>query len=167
LFRNKDILHNVDDIDIYFNRINLVSKVYSKIHNEHVVFLCSFSYANKSRLCEIVMGALSSIQIRCSCDFEYDFEFVDYMRTFIQSHHNIYVHIENNILSLRNNSKFLLLADLGDTDRASQFSLCRSLCILLAMCGKIVHNNLDDIVLNDYGITNSFERVENENATEN
>lgn len=166
LFKNRDILHSVDSINIYYNRVNLISKIYTKINCEHIVFLCSFAYSDRIRLCEIAMGALSSMKIKCFCEFQYDTEFVDFMRTFIQSNMHISVYMENNILSLRNNSKFLLLADLGETDLASQQSLCRSLCILLAMCGKVVSNNLDEVVLNDYGICNSFIRDTNEHSNE-
>ena len=159
LYRSKDVFGTVSTINLECNRVNLITKIYAKIYNEYLTFLISPGYSNRTRLFEIVAGCLSSCSRSVTHKEEWDSTYIQYLSAFLQNNQTVTVHLENNVITLRNTSRCMFLCELDNVDDASQQSLARSICILLAMCGKVVSNNIDDVILNDYGIVNSFEEV--------
>ena len=85
---------------------------------------------------------------------------------FFQTTNKICVCLEDTILCVRADDRYVELARLDAVDRVSRQTLMRSCCVLFAMCGKTVANNLDDICLNDYGFINVIKEKNDDNQND-
>lgn len=156
LFKFKDLKHNSARIEILTHRTNLTTKIYcrNKVTSENFTFLVSPSYNNKVLLLNIVAAVLISNNFDIESSEKYNNDFVSNLSCFLEENNNIKVCLESDIICLRTDDKFTELMNVQNTEKVAKQVLLRSLCILLAMVGKNVTNNMDNLALNDYGVTN-------------
>lgn len=157
-FKCKDLLLDCDSFEILSTRKNLVTKIYSAEQRSHppVVFLFSSSYLNTGRMKEVVAGCLMSIGKKCTSDTNIDTEFSRSVAEFLIKNNKVEVRLIGDSISVFGGSSGfgLLLFQVDGVDEPAKQMLARSTCVLLAYCGNTVKNNMDDIVLNDYGVAN-------------
>lgn len=151
-FRCKDSLSDSECFELKTYRKNLVTKIYCEgsVYSKPVVFLFAVSLLDTKRMIEVVKAGLESAQKNIVVNYDVDKSSVDEIREFIRSANTICVeHIDNSILISSNGEKLNIFTT--DIDDAAKHLLVRSLCVFLAICGKTVTNNIDNIKLNDYG----------------
>jgi hypothetical protein len=168
LFKFKDIIANQQYLDTNYITKNLVTKIFCRNNNnnEQVVILCSISDVAIEKLLSIVAGCFDSIGIRINSNIKLDTTFCESLSYFLSTISNIQVCLDDNTISLRAESSYFEICTLGNNDRVANEYLLRSICILLAICNKNVSNNVDSILLNEYGVANKIEMPKNEELHE-
>lgn len=151
-FRCKDFLSEKDSLELKTIRKNMVTKVYcdGSIYYKPVVFLLAVSLFDTKRMIEVVKAGLESIHKNVKTDIEVDESNVEEIREFIRSANTVSVELVDNSIIFNSNGEKLNIFTTDIDDSAKHF-LVRSLCVFLAICGKTVSNNIENIRLNDYG----------------
>jgi hypothetical protein len=157
-FKCKDMLIDCDSFEILSTRKNLVTKICSVEKGNHppFVFLFSSSYLDTNRMKEVVSGCLMSVGKKCTSDTNVDTEFARGIAEFLIQNNRVEVRLVGDSISVfGEKSGFgLLFFQTEGIDESAKQMFARSACMLLAYCGNTVKNNIDDIILNDYGVAN-------------
>jgi len=151
IYSYKDAFSARKEFKLCFSVVNMVTKVYSeKIGHDTLTFLVAPSYFDKTRELSIVHAGLTCLGNRVQSDYEIDMDFSEKLQDFLNSTTSIILWlVEDCIYATSKYSKIELIKTMSD-EPAKQM-LLRSLCIFFACCEKEVTNNIDLIVINDYG----------------
>lgn len=153
-FLYKDILQKRDSFTLDAICKNTVTKVFAIEENDQkpIVFLVSPSFYDKKRLLEIVCACLKSINKEVKTNIEISLEEVKEFSLKIFYSYLIEIKILDNSICCIMDNEVIKLLDVTEVDSSSKNIIARSLCILFAFCGKTVSNNIDNFIINDYGI---------------
>jgi len=155
-FACKDIFLSRNKISLETSRKNMVTKVFTPKEGscKPFVFLVASSYFDTKRMVEVVAACLKVAGKEVETPMNISKEFVDRLAEHISQNDHLVVRLlENSIVLVSNRLEFQVF-DVTGVDRPSKETLTRSFCLNLAFCGKIVTNNLDSYIVNDYGIVN-------------
>jgi len=152
ILRCKDTICQVNCFQLKSIRKNMVTKIYTEnsVYNKPLVFLIGVSLFDAKGMQEIVKAGLESIDKRVETDLDLDEQRVSVIRDFIFSHNNLSVDIFEEKIYLSSGNNRLEIFTMYAED-SSKYLFVRSLCVFLAICGKSVSNNIDEVELNDYG----------------
>lgn len=166
LFKVRDVLTQIQSLELFLYEQNSVFKLFCKnpYTNEDITLFCSMTNLEQRKFFSIVRGALLSLGIKTTAQTEIDVEFSRNFAVFLKNHVNVCVCLDDNTCALRAGVAYFVIAELEGADRVSQEHFLRSLCTLISLCGKNVSNNLDNVLMNEYGIINMPELLPNEDA---
>jgi hypothetical protein len=156
-FACKDILLSRDEISLETTRKNMITKVFTpkSRHCKPFVFLIATSYFNSQRMVEVVTACLRVLGKTVITPLSISEEFTERLSFHISNNDHLNVHLlENSIVLSLDNLEFQVF-DVTEMDQPAKEFLTRSFCLSLAFCGKIVNNNIDNYIVNDYGIVNT------------
>lgn len=156
-FACKDILLSRNKILLETSRKNMVTKVFTpKVGScKPFVFLVASSYFDTKRMVEAVVACLKVAGKEVETSVNISEEFVDRLSSHISQSDHLTVRLLANSIVLVSNKFEFQVFDVTGVDRPAKETLARSFCLNLAFCGKIVDNNIDSYIVNDYGIVNT------------
>lgn len=135
----------------------MVTKIFTPKYGscKPFVFLVANSYFDTKRMVEAVTACLRVVGKQVESSVDISEEFVDRLSYYISQYDHLTVRLlENSIVLVFDKFEFQVF-DVTDVDRPAKEMLTRSFCLNLAFCGKIVNNNIDNYIVNDYGIVNA------------
>jgi len=156
-FACKDIFLSRNKILLETSRKNMVTKVFTpKVGScKPFVFLVASSYFDTKRMVETVTACLRVAGKEVETSMSISEEFVDRLAAHISQNDHLTVRLLTNSIVLVSDKLEFQVFDVTGVDRPAKEVLTRSFCLNLAFCGKIVTNNLDSYIVNDYGIVNT------------
>jgi hypothetical protein len=124
-----------------------------------IVLFCCIGFHNTSFLQDLVIASLKSANINVSTQ-ESDLVFCESLCDFLKQRKSIAVCLKDNTISCQSEGTYFQICELEHLDLPAQEFFVRSLCLLLAVCGKNVSNTIDNFELNEYGITSTIDQPE-------
>lgn len=166
LFHLRDFFTNSCQFELEYTKSNGLLKFFAKntFTNQQRTLFCALGNVNIIRIAEIVHGCLLSCGLQSSTKLNINEEFSENLSFFIQKSANLTISLDGNTISARTSENYHAIIELDNMDRASQEYFLRSLCVLIAACGKNVSNNVDELIVNEYGIINKADITENEDT---
>lgn len=157
----KNFLDTTDIIQLASVRKNLTTKVLAVkcLHHQSQSFLVCTNLINQIECVTFVAACLQSYNKKVlQNDLIHEDSFSDIV-AFLHNCVHVKVLLEKNRVSLQSVDRVLPIVNFGDIDSPSSNILCRSITLLLSVCGKNVTNNIDCFELNEYGISNTLNDI--------
>lgn len=162
----RDFFTNSCEFELEHTKNNGLTKFFAKntfTHQQCTLF-CALGNVDITRIAEIVLGCLLSCGLQASTKLLINQEFSQNLAFFIQKGANLTISLDKNTISAKTSEKYHAIIELDSIDRASQEYFLRSLCVLIAACGKNVSNNVDELIINEYGIINKVDNNDDEDT---
>ena len=155
IFSLKKVLKTKSKLNLSLEQNSLTLRA---VGNSQVFLICPF-ITNKNRILEIVAACAASMDMESNYQESLDDNFISNLLDFICSTDKIFIKSQQNgqVLLISNSQEFTVLEDTG-LGKIGTSIFVRSLCVLLAVCGKEVTNSYDSTKLNNQGCVSIYER---------
>lgn len=157
----KNFLDSTDVIKLASIRKNLITKVLAVkcLHHQSQSFLVCTNLINQIECVTFVAACLQSYGKKVLQNDLIQENYFAEIISFLHNCSNVKVLLEKNRVSLQSIDRVLPIVQFEEIDSPSSNILCRSITLLLSVCGKNVTNNIDCFELNEYGISNTLNGI--------
>lgn len=157
----KNFLDTSDVFELSCARKNLATKVFAPkcVHHQSQVFLLSTTLIDKNVMTTFVAACLQTLRKKVVQNTLIQHNLFIELLSFLERSTDIKVIHDSNFIAISNDIDTMQVVRYEEVDDPSSQILCRSMSLLLAICGKNVTNNLDCFELNEYGISKIFNKV--------